>query len=402
VIVGVISMTKNLLRLAAVLAVGVSAAGCSSVPDWIDPTSWVGDNSAQTADDSGQAPDLADIPSKPHASTPDDQKQVADSLAADRSQATYSADALRAGNETSAPPPADAPPPDRSGAHANIEEDAQSTPSTPASATASDTSSESGTTEASAPPPPRVATAEASHVQPQRSPAAAASTSSAPSAVAQSDASLGFRPSAAPALDPSVAQFVSPSVLSRYRHTASLSPDSAVAPPSATETKSSGQHKRHKSAEGEGGPEQMTGDVVANMDAVDTPGASLSAYADANGNAPAAVVFFPGDGTTLNASSRAKVKQVVQAYQAKGNQGFIKVVGHSSSRTPNMPIEKHLALIFQRSQDRANAVAHELIKLGVPAAKVLVEAVGDSQPRYYESMPKGEEGNRRAEIFLQP
>ncbi len=145
----------------------------------------------------------------------------------------------------------------------------------------------------------------------------------------------------------------------------------------------------------------MSGDVVANMDALDTSSTPLTAYADANGNAPAAVVFFPGDGTTLSATSRAKVKEVVQAFQAKGNQGFIKVVGHSSSRTPNMPIEKHLELIFQRSQDRASAVAHELIREGVPADKVLVDAVGDSQPVYYESMPKGEEGNRRAEIFLQ-
>jgi hypothetical protein len=32
---------------------------------------------------------------------------------------------------------------------------------------------------------------------------------------------------------------------------------------------------------------------------------------------------------------------------------------------------------------------------------VQIEAVGDSQPIYYESMPKGEDGNRRAEIFLQ-
>ena len=28
-------------------------------------------------------------------------------------------------------------------------------------------------------------------------------------------------------------------------------------------------------------------------------------------------------------------------------------------------------------------------------------SVGDSQPVYYESMPKGEDGNRRAEIFVQ-
>ena len=35
------------------------------------------------------------------------------------------------------------------------------------------------------------------------------------------------------------------------------------------------------------------------------------------------------------------------------------------------------------------------------ASQVQIEAVGDSQPIFYESMPKGEEGNRRAEIFVQ-
>ena len=68
---------------------------------------------------------------------------------------------------------------------------------------------------------------------------------------------------------------------------------------------------------------------------------------------------------------------------------------------PTCPVEQHLQIIFEKSQQRANAVAQELIREGVPADKVLVEAVGDSQPVYYESMPKGEDGNRRAEIFLQ-
>jgi outer membrane protein OmpA-like peptidoglycan-associated protein len=143
----------------------------------------------------------------------------------------------------------------------------------------------------------------------------------------------------------------------------------------------------------------MSGDVVANMDVLQPT--STVAYASPTLGNPAAVVFFPGDGTTLNSAGRAKVKEAVAAYQSKGSTGFIKVVGHSSSRTPDMPVERHLALIFQRSQERANAVAQELIHDGVPAAKVLVEAVGDSQPIYYESMPKGEQGNRRAEIFLQ-
>ena len=80
---------------------------------------------------------------------------------------------------------------------------------------------------------------------------------------------------------------------------------------------------------------------------------------------------------------------------------MIRIVGHASSRTANMPVEKHLMVIFEKSQARANAVAKEIIRDGVPAARVLVEAVGDSQPIYYESMPKGDAGNRRAEIFLQ-
>ena len=46
-------------------------------------------------------------------------------------------------------------------------------------------------------------------------------------------------------------------------------------------------------------------------------------------------------------------------------------------------------------------MANEIIREGVPASRVLVEAVGDSQPVYYESMPQGEDGNRRAEIFIQ-
>jgi len=119
------------------------------------------------------------------------------------------------------------------------------------------------------------------------------------------------------------------------------------------------------------------------------------------GVAPAAIIYFPGDSTNLPAAARAKVREMVAAFRATGGAGSVKVIGHSSSRTGNMSVERHLEVIFQKSQARANAVAQALIKAGVPADKVQIEAVGDSQPVYYESMPKGEEGNRRAEIFIQ-
>ncbi|MBV9332229.1 MAG: OmpA family protein [Alphaproteobacteria bacterium] len=342
-------MTKLLLRLSAVLALSLGASACSSVPGWVDPTTWMADSSS----DSGQPPDLADIPAKPEASGADDQKQVADSLAADRAQATYSAEALRAGNEPSAPPPADAPAAtvDPASADAPVADPAPAADVAPP------------TTSAAA------ADARASADVPTPTPANSVVTTAAPArAVSQSDADLGFKPSAAPPLDPSVAQYVPASLITRYKQTASLTPSNAASVP-----------------------------VVAR----DGTGSSLAAYSDANGDAPAAVVFFPGDGTSLSAGSRAKVRAVVRTFQARGGQGTIKVVGHSSSRTADMPLKQHLALILERSKARASAVAREIIREGIPADKVVVDAVGDSQPVYYESMPKGEEGNRRAEIFLQ-
>jgi outer membrane protein OmpA-like peptidoglycan-associated protein len=119
------------------------------------------------------------------------------------------------------------------------------------------------------------------------------------------------------------------------------------------------------------------------------------------GVAPTEIIFFPGDSTNLPAAARAKVREAALAFRAGGGGGTVKVIGHASSRTGDMTVERHLEVIFQKSQARANAVAQALIKAGVPADRVQIEAVGDSQPIYYESMPKGEEGNRRAEIFVQ-
>ena len=137
--------------------------------------------------------------------------------------------------------------------------------------------------------------------------------------------------------------------------------------------------------------------MVANLDA-----GSAGRLAMMNGGVPpTAVVYFPGDGVKLSKAAHAQVRAAVSAFKADGGQGSVRVVGHASSRTPNMPVEKHLETIFAKSQARANAVAQELIHQGVPASKVLIDAVGDSQPVYYESMPKGEAGNRRAEIFVQ-
>jgi len=50
---------------------------------------------------------------------------------------------------------------------------------------------------------------------------------------------------------------------------------------------------------------------------------------------------------------------------------------------------------------RANVVAGALLEMGVPAEHLIIDAVGDTQPLFSEAMPSGEQGNRRAEIYLE-
>jgi outer membrane protein OmpA-like peptidoglycan-associated protein len=384
-------MMKIGARLAVLAMVGFGASACSSIPDWVDPTNW-GGGPSDTEQAAGETPDLATLPDRPTGTTSaTDQQEVSQSLDADRTRAKYSADALRGGTEAEAapPPPASAPsqvaaaqppaPPPPAPAPAPAVSPDADTVTVPQGNAAPTAAAPPSSAPEAAPLPPAPAPAM------EAPPPAAQSTMPPPTApmaspppartqvasVDPSDAALGFRPSTAPPLDPSVGQFVPAPIISRYQQTSSSRVASVASARSA---------------------------AVASMGASSAP---PSVYASATGTQPSSVVYFPGDGTLLNAEGRAQVRATAKAFKQAGGQGYIRVVGHASSRTSNMPVEKHLEVIFDKSQDRANAVAKEMIRDGVPANRVLVEAVGDSQPVYYESMPKGEDGNRRAEIFLQ-
>lgn len=140
------------------------------------------------------------------------------------------------------------------------------------------------------------------------------------------------------------------------------------------------------------------------------PGASLAptqaapngtAYANQGGpgNIPPYVVSFAHGSTGLSAEDRQKI--ATAAASAAAYNGIVRVVGHASSRTGDLGVGDHLLANFKVSMKRANAVANELIRAGVDPSRVIVEAKGDAVPVYYESMPAGEAGNRRAEIFIE-
>jgi len=405
-----LSSTKSLLRIVVIAMVAAGASACSSVPNWANPTGWFGDDS-QTAQDqantgNASTPDLAAIPDKPgKPSTPDEQKQVTDGLVADRADADYSAEALRGGTEPSAAPPAPAsadatssdalqsPAPDQTASASPPAPDAssQASSSQTSSTAGNNAQPDSGTVSAAAGTPapvPAETSAEA-----DATPAAATDTNS--------DAQLGFEPSKAPALDADVARFVPRTLLDKA---APAPAPAATSPAPATDSQPAPAPASDKQSSNASAQDNVREAAVAHR----TPDASVSAgggrlipaaYTSDQGQ-HSAVVFFSSDSPKLTAKARSEIAEAAQAYAARGGQDYVRIVGHSSSRTADMPLAQHMEVIFDRSQNYANVVADELIRDGVPADKVLIEAVGDSQPIYYESMPKGEAGNRRAEIFL--
>jgi outer membrane protein OmpA-like peptidoglycan-associated protein len=414
------------------LSLGLGLSGCSTMAD-LDPTGLLSDDStpAETqfptdsqqqaeADAATTTPDLASIPTRPPVTDTAAQANTTQQVAAAGTQAQYSADALRAGTEPSAPPPvavdanatrqalaaSDAPPTTNDVAAPSA---GDAPPSASAPSAAPPAAARPSAVAAAAPPPSAapVAAPEPAPAPPVTRAAAMAPPPGAEPAVPAvpmgprmamvnpSDAQLGFKPSTAPPLNPSISQWVAPPILAHYRQTASAAGSAGTSAPAVSAVPAVGGRR----GRGLGGP-SMSGDVVANLDAV--PGTPAGMAAAMNGGVPpTAIVYFPGDTTALPSAARAQVRNAVAAFQASGGTGSVKVVGHASSRTANMPVERHLEVIFQKSQARASAVAQALIRAGVPADKVQIEAVGDSQPVYYESMPKGEDGNRRAEIFVQ-
>jgi len=111
-----------------------------------------------------------------------------------------------------------------------------------------------------------------------------------------------------------------------------------------------------------------------------------------------AIIYFGHGSTGLNGQDRQVLRQVAQIQQRRG--GRLRVVGHASHRTATMSPVKHRIVNLDVSMARAEQVADALASFGVSREDIQVEARADSEPVYFEYMPTGEAGNRRAEVYL--
>ena len=108
-------------------------------------------------------------------------------------------------------------------------------------------------------------------------------------------------------------------------------------------------------------------------------------------------IYFADGATGLTANDRQVIGQVIDIARSGNNP--VRVVGHSSLLTGNAAASAQLGN-YKISLDRANAVASEFTRQGMPSGAIQVDARGASEPVYEEMTPTAQAYNRRVEIFI--
>lgn len=337
----------------AIAAVALPLAGCSHVPDAVNPVAWYRDAAGTSHDDAQDVnqrnqqnleagskqpyPNLGTVPNAPSQATSTiDRDKLVQGLVADRANAKYNNEQLLAGSQLAsiAPPP----PPVK-----------LNPPGTPATASASSSSGAAAPSTATAAPSASATTARG----PQQPPAE--STLASPTMPTTPQGQVPAPPPPAP----EVARTAAPP--------APTIPSAAPsAPPAAP---------------------QLT--PPAGVRAGGQPSLAMRTPAKAQNPISVSVgdVAFAQGSSDLAETQRSALAEIAGLYKQTG--GDIRIVGHSEPGHSNDAIRQRLAGL-DLALDRANAVAQALTKMGVPAHNIRVEAA-----------PAGAQEQPRAEVFME-
>lgn len=379
-------------RFGAPLAIGLvmmAVSGCSmpSVfgsdnsplplppPLETDAEGKVADNTGRKKDDAevspapeadGEYPDLADVPEGAEATkaaekAPEAQaqrEQLASGLVADREQAKYTDEELRGGKVAALSPPRPQPPaPPRSEepvAPAAPEPVVPQAPvaqvSPPAPAPVRAPAPTPALPPVSPPPSAIPLTPQAPRSVPPRTAAAA------PVQTATAYSTTTFQPSRAQPLPADLAASLPAGVAQRYQETL----------------------------------RQPVPGVPAGLPAPVLGGRAGGAYVS---------IPFASGSSRLSSGDQRTIAQVARA--AKGGFSRIRVVGHASSSASSQSESQRLLANWEVSQARATAVADELVRQGVDVARIVIEAVGDSQAASAGGYMDAEAAARRVDLFLE-
>jgi outer membrane protein OmpA-like peptidoglycan-associated protein len=111
-----------------------------------------------------------------------------------------------------------------------------------------------------------------------------------------------------------------------------------------------------------------------------------------------ATIYFNDGSTRLSANDRRLVDQIAEAARRTG--GTLRIIGHASMGAPSRDPDRTDMINYKVSLERANAVAAELARSGVPGPQMQVVGEGARSPIYAETSKTGAAGNRRTEVYL--
>jgi len=365
------------LVAAALISILGGLSGCSSVPDAVNPAEWYKSTVDFFAGEDGEGkvdqanaeqpapipgadkpfPKLSTVPARPVA-------PVQGGLVADIDKRKYAQPIARQGESTeflAAQPPATPPAPSAEIAAAPVVSPVQPTP--PAMPAAPVVQAPSGAAPIPAPIP-------APMPAPKPAPSEASFASIVPGAI-----SLTPPPSAAPNMPANAMASIEEDPYGTVL-VSSMGIEMASAPAPVAEPSYS--------------PPVSAPGVAASL--------QRPSQGDVGGTKIATIMFETGS-SGLSKNDRRILSEVVRLHQQRG--GRVTVVGHASSRTRNMDPVKHKMVNYSVSVDRAERIAKELRAMGMAPEMIIVDARADNMPLYYEIMPSGEAGNRRAEIYFQ-
>jgi outer membrane protein OmpA-like peptidoglycan-associated protein len=367
-------------RAGAIALTAVFLSGCSYVPDWANPVEWyrdtrdwiAGDETPKAQDaradasqkqkkqgSTGQYPNLASVPDRPRDISDSGQAgQVQSGLAADRAQARHAALGPSDTRPGAPPPPVIASPPPPPSSRVDA-------------------------------PPPPPAPAPVASAAPAPQPQMAAPPPVMPAMPAAPMISSGASPMASDA----------GTETARQAFEAALSQSGGVVRGGAPTggIRDVNHSSVVASSSGRSAPVFPSASRVS--PGLRPPAMAAEPVAMAAGaGAPAARILFANNSSKLSGNDNSALENIANMHKSKG--GIVRVVGHASSRTRDVDPLRHRLVNFRLSLARAQAVANALTKLGVPVKDIVVEARADNEPLYYEFMPSGEAGNRRAEIYL--
>lgn len=366
------------LVILGVTLVGVS--GCSKVPDAVNPISWyrdatgvskndnlgTGENEQNLAEGGNEPyPNLASVPSPPDTQLSSiDRSRLEKSLVADRSNAQYSADNLRAGDVASTVPPP-APParntPDASNAATSSATISSPPPSAPPSPQAP-------TETASATPPPAASPPPSPAPTPKPpAPSASSPPSSAGSNLLAGNSQQQKPPPRGSEAPPAESSLQSPTIANvpQGENPTPPPPPPHLPPPNADRAGNAPP------------PQQAT--APGNATAATAARPAGASYRAAN------VSFAPGS-AYLSAALRSTIGEIVKTHNSEG--GTIRIVGFGEASGKDAAVAG-LTLAL----DRAQAVAVALTDAGVAAKDIAVEAAPVAA--------KGGADAPRAEVYIE-